>query len=59
MRRTTAQASDGEWVVIDIWYSEGDADACDQRWGHDPVTAAFMAFVDPATVRTRRYLTIE
>jgi hypothetical protein len=55
LRRTTARGDDGEWVVIDLWRSEAEADACDQRWDQDPAAAAFMALVDRASVTTRRY----
>ncbi|HEX2849503.1 MAG TPA: hypothetical protein VHN98_03085 [Acidimicrobiales bacterium] len=58
-RRTTARGSSGEWIVIDLWYSEADADACDERWAADPVARSFMALVDPATVRTARYTTLD
>ncbi len=55
LRRTTARAPGGEWLVIDLWRSEADADACAGRWDDDPVAQAFMAFVDRASVRTARY----
>jgi hypothetical protein len=58
-RRTTARGADGEWVVIDLWRSAEDADACDRRWGNDPVTKEFMGYLDPATVTTRRYATLD
>ena len=45
LRRTTARGADG-WVVIDLWRSAADADACAARWDSDPVVAAFMALVD-------------
>jgi hypothetical protein len=56
LRRTTARGSGGDWVVIDLWRSAADADACDARWPSDPVAADFMTFVDPATVQTKRYV---
>jgi hypothetical protein len=28
VRRTTARGADGDWVVIDLWRSAADADAC-------------------------------
>ena len=59
LRRTTARHGDGEWVVIDLWRSDADADACDARWSGDPVAGAFMAFVDRETVRVRRYQELE
>jgi len=55
LRRTTARAADGGWVVIDLWRSERDADACEQRWRDDPVAARFMSFLDRTTVRTERF----
>ena len=36
LRRTTARGNDGGWIVIDLWRSVADADACDARWEHDP-----------------------
>ena len=55
LRRTTARGGDGSWIVIDLWRSAADADACDARWGHDPVPQALMALLDRASVRTERY----
>jgi hypothetical protein len=55
MRRTTARGDDGEWVVIDLWQSLDQADACNAKWGLDEVTQEFMAFVDEASVRTSRF----
>ena len=54
-RRTTARGVDGEWIVIDLWRSAADAEACAARWDADPVVASFMALVDAGTVRTERY----
>jgi hypothetical protein len=59
LRRTTARADDGSWIVIDLWRSAADADATDARWDADPVTAAFMALLDGASVRTERYATLD
>ena len=59
LRRTTARAAGGAWIVIDLWRSAADADATNARWGEDPVTAAFMSFVDDASVRTERYATLD
>jgi hypothetical protein len=55
LRRTTARGADGNWIVIDLWRSAADADACDRRWDRDPVTQAFMALLDRSTVTTERY----
>jgi hypothetical protein len=55
LRRTTARGKSDSWAVLDIWASEEAADACNARWETDPVAQEFMAFVDPATVRTARF----
>jgi hypothetical protein len=55
LRRTTAHDGDGGWIVIDLWRHAADAAACDAAWGQEPVTAEFMALVDPATIQTERY----
>jgi hypothetical protein len=55
LRRTTAKGADGSWLVIDIWRSSGDADACHRVWGKDEWTSRFMSLVDVASVRTARY----
>jgi hypothetical protein len=55
LRRTTARGDDGGWIVIDLWRSAADADACDARWEDDPVTQAFMALLERSSVSTERY----
>jgi len=55
LRRTTARGEDGGWVVIDLWRSAADADACASRWDSDPVVTAFMAHVDGSSVATERF----
>jgi hypothetical protein len=55
LRRTTARAEDGGWIVIDLWRSAADADACDARWEHDEVTQAFMSLLDRSSVAVERY----
>jgi hypothetical protein len=59
LRRTTARAEDGGWIVIDLWRSAADADACDARWEHDPVTQGFMALLDRSSVTTERYVPLD
>jgi hypothetical protein len=56
LRRTTARSSDGQWVVIDLWRSESDADAWASKWDDDPVAERFMRLVDRASVSSERYL---
>ena len=55
LRRTTARDSGGRWLVVDVWRSAADAEACAARWDDDPVATRFMAFVDRATLSTERY----
>ena len=59
LRRTTARGKDRGFVVIDVWRSAADADACEVRWETDPLVAAFLSFVDPATVRNQRFEELE
>jgi hypothetical protein len=54
-RRTTARDADGNWIVIDLWRSAGDADACDTRWDTDEIAQQFMALVDLPSVTVERY----
>jgi hypothetical protein len=53
--RTTGRGEDGCWIVIDLWRSAADADACAARWEHDPVAQAFMAILDQSTMINERY----
>jgi hypothetical protein len=55
LRRTTARSEDGGWIVIDLWRSAADADACDFRWERDPVAQAFMDLLDRSSVAVERY----
>jgi len=59
VRRTTARGGDEGWVVIDLWHSAEQADACNARWGRDPVTAAFMSFVAEDSVSVERYTELD
>lgn len=59
LRRTTARNPSGEWIVIDLWGSDGDADACAARWEEDPVAQRFMALVDRTSVRVARYTPLD
>jgi hypothetical protein len=59
VRRTTARGQDGDWVVVDLWRSAADADACLDGWHRDPAPRAFMALVDEGTVRVQRFQTLD
>jgi hypothetical protein len=62
VRRTTARGTGdraGEWIVIDLWRSAEDADACAARWDDDPLAQELMSFVDTASVEVRRYADLD
>jgi hypothetical protein len=59
LRRTTARDGNGNWIVIDLWRSEADADDCATRWNDDPIPRAFMALVDDDSVTNERYVQLE
>ena len=59
LQRTTARGEAGNWIVIDLWRSAADADACDRRWASDPVAQAFMAFLDRSSMVTERYMPLD
>ena len=52
LRRTTARADDGGWVVMTLWRSVQDADTA---LGSHPAIERFTELLDPATVDRRRY----
>jgi hypothetical protein len=59
VRRTSARGAEGTWIVIDLWHSPADADACAARWDGDPTAARFMALVDGDSVRVERYTALD
>lgn len=54
-RRTAARSDEGEWIVVDLWTSAADSEACATRWESDAVVQELMAFVDPDTVVVASY----
>lgn len=58
VRRTTARGDDG-WIVVDLWQSAEAADAMSARWDADPIAAAFVSFLDEASVTVHRYETLD
>jgi hypothetical protein len=58
IRRTTARGEDGSWIVIDLWRSAADADACNARWERDEVAQGFVALLDSTSVSVSRYYTL-
>jgi hypothetical protein len=62
VRRTTARGvgdRTGEWIVLDLWWSDEAADACGQRWDGDGLAQEFMSFVDRDTLEVRRYADLD
>lgn len=55
IRRTTAQARDGEWAVVVLWGSDIEIDEFNARVVADPVQEAFDELIDRATIRSKRY----
>ena len=54
-----ARSSDGEWLVIVLWRTAADAAASMARSEVHAAHAAFMALLDPATVRRKQYTTLD
>lgn len=59
LRRTTAKGPDGTWVVVDLWRSAADAERCDSLWSQQPGTDDFRALIDPNSVTSERYETLD
>ena len=56
LRRTTAKNLEGEWLILELWSSPEAVDGAEARSREDPVAQAFLAFVDPSTMRSSRYV---
>jgi hypothetical protein len=54
VRRTTARADDGRWLVLTLWADDAAADSA-QAAEHHPVAADFWAHVAPDSVSRRRF----
>jgi hypothetical protein len=59
LRRTTARAADGTWAVITLWAGEEEAERSAVLAVDDPVMGAFMASVEPTSLRSDRYHTLD
>lgn len=59
LRRTTARAADGGWLVIVLWASEERAQAAAERAATDASAVAFAALADPASLEVRRYTELD
>lgn len=59
VRRTTARAPDGQWLVVTLWWSEEEAEAAAEAARLDPVHTAFMAHVDPESYTAKRFVSLD
>lgn len=59
LRRTTARAADHTWAVVTLWAAEEDAERSAVLAVDDPVMGAFMAAVEPTSLHTERYHTLD
>ena len=59
LRRTTARGAGDEWLVVTTWGSTRDADAAAVVCRDDPVAGRWAALVDPPSLTTRRYDTLD
>jgi heme-degrading monooxygenase HmoA len=59
VRRTTARSDNNQWLVLTFWASDSAADEADAAAASHPAVQAFTGLVDPATIRSKRYRTID
>jgi heme-degrading monooxygenase HmoA len=57
-RRTTARRG-GDWLVVTLWGSEPDAAAFEELTQGDPVQVGFEAHIEPGSIATARYDTLD
>jgi hypothetical protein len=55
LRRTLANGDSGSWIVIDLWHTRADREACAQRWEEDLVARRFMSFIEPGSITYALY----
>lgn len=58
LRRTAAANSDGDWLVVTLWGSPGDADESARTAFESPAAQGFELLLARATVETKRYGTL-
>ncbi len=57
IRRTTARAADGAWLVETLWGTPDDAE--DAARADDPAMVELLACVDAGTATVRHYATLD
>ena len=58
IRRTTAREGVA-WLVLTLWGSEADAEAYAQSAQGEEAQVEFERHIDPSSVRTRRFTTLD
>jgi len=58
LRRTTAQADDGEWLVVVLWSNETDIEEFNARIVSDDVQMRFDELIERGSIRSKRYTDI-
>jgi hypothetical protein len=58
LRRTTARDGD-DWLVLTMWGSSGDADASARAARDDDTVSRWARNLEPTSVTTRRYHTLD
>jgi hypothetical protein len=59
VRRTTARADGGDWLVVTMWGSTADADASAEACRDQAASARWTALLDPSSVTSVRYHTLD
>jgi hypothetical protein len=59
VRRTTARGADGDWVALMLWGSSDDADASAEASRHHATASRWAMCLEPSSVVTNRYTTLD
>ena len=55
LRRTTARAADGEWLVVVLWATETDIDEFNARVVSNDVQNQFDELIERQSIKSKRY----
>jgi hypothetical protein len=58
VRRTTARADDGTWLIVTIWEADANADAAFAQLPSAPASAKWLQLVDRESLQRKRYNTL-
>ena len=59
LRRTTARAADGEWLVVTLWASQHDAESAAAAARDNDAAQELHATIDSASATVRLYHTLD